>query len=66
MRSLWTLRISSMMRSKMRRTASCGERAVVGCGDVGEDLVFALRLVDRQLRLALDAADLLHHARCAR
>ena len=63
MRKRWMVRISSMMRSKMRRTASWVMRAAIDAGHVGEHLVFALGLVDRQPRLALHAADVLHHAR---
>ena len=48
MRSFWTLRISSMMRSKMRFTPSAVKRAAVVRRDVVEDLALALRLVDRR------------------
>ena len=53
-------RISSMMRSKMPRTASVGEGTVVGAGDIGEDLIFAFRFVNGEFGLAFDAADVLH------
>ena len=47
-----SVRISSMMRSKRRFTASGGTVPIVGC-DVVEDVVFTLGLVDRHAQLCL-------------
>ena len=66
MRSFCTVRISSMMRSKIRFTASGGERAVVVAGDVREDLVLAPGLVDRHVQRALDLARSSPPRACAR
>ncbi len=62
-RALCTIRISSMMRSKMRRNPAARNRTLVRGCDVGEHLVFAPGLVNRQLRFAFHPTDLFHHAR---